>query len=68
MDFFSIWAFFHKHSLFTGQQAKGEVISLTLLYHFHLLHRHLDTGRVITVQNLPQHIASSQTQTENASV
>ena len=30
--FFSIWVFFHKHSRFTGQQGKGEGISLTLLY------------------------------------
>ena len=32
----------HKHSQFTGQQEKGEAISLTLLYHFHSLHRHLE--------------------------
>ena len=40
LDFFSIWVLFHEHSWFTGQQQKGEAISLTLLYHFHLLHRH----------------------------
>ena len=40
--FFSIWVFFHEHSQFTGQQGKGEAISLTPLYHFHPLHRHLD--------------------------
>ena len=39
-DFFSIWVLFHEHSWFTGQQWKGEAISLTLLYHFCLLHRH----------------------------
>ena len=38
--FFSIWVFFHKHSLFTGQ-GKGEGIFLTPLYHFHQLHRNL---------------------------
>ena len=26
-----IWVFFHKHSQSTGQQGKGEAISLTLL-------------------------------------
>ena len=40
--FFCIWVFFHEHSQFTGQQGKGEAISLSPLYHFHLLHRHLD--------------------------
>ena len=30
--FLSIWVFFHEHSRFTGQQGKGEAISLTLLY------------------------------------
>ena len=29
--FFSIWVFFHEHSQFTGQQGKGEAISLTPL-------------------------------------
>ena len=43
--FFSIWVFFHEHSQFTGQQGKGEGIYLTPLYHFHLLHRHLDISR-----------------------
>ena len=38
---FSIWVFFHQHSLSTGQQGKGEATSLTHLYHFRLLHRHL---------------------------
>ena len=36
-DFFSVWVFFHEHSRFTGQQGKGEGISLTTLYHFHPL-------------------------------
>ena len=27
--FVSIWVFFHEHSQFTGQQGKGEAISLT---------------------------------------
>ena len=33
--FFSTWVFFHEHSQFTGQQGKGEAISLSPLYHFH---------------------------------
>ena len=39
LDYFSFWVFFHKHSWFTEQQEKGEVISLTHLYHFHSLYR-----------------------------
>ena len=36
------WVFCDKHWRFTGQQRKEEAISLTLLYHSHPLHRHLD--------------------------
>ena len=50
---FSIWVFFYKHSQITGLQD------------FHLLHRHLDISRAITVQSSPLHIASSQTRTGN---
>ena len=63
--FFSIWVFFHKHSRFTGQQGKGEGIYLTPLYHFHLLHRHLDISRAITAESSPLHIAGSRTRTGN---
>ena len=38
--FFLIWVFFHEHSRFTGQQGKGEAISLSPLYHFHPFHRY----------------------------
>ena len=38
--------FFHEHSRFKGQQEKGEATSLTTLYNFHPLHRHLDFRRV----------------------
>ena len=51
---FSIWVFYHEHSRFTGQQGKGEAISLTPLYHFHLLQRHLQhlgISRVITAES-----------------
>ena len=56
--FFSIWVFFHKHSQITGLQGKGESISLTPHYCFHLLHRHLDISWVITAASSPLHIAS----------
>ena len=60
---FSIWVFFHKHSRFTGQQAKGEGIYLTSLYHFHPLHRRLDISRAIAAESSPLHIAGSRTRT-----
>ena len=63
--FFSIWVFFHECSQYTGQQGKEEVISLTLLCHFHLLHRHLDINRAITAGSSPLHIASSRSRTGN---
>ena len=63
--FFSIWVFFHGHSRFTGQQGKGEATSLTPLYHFDPLHRHLDISRAITPESSPLHIASSWTRTGN---
>ena len=63
--FFCIWVFFHKHSRFTGQQGKGEAISLSPLYHFHPLYRHLDIGWAITAESSPLHITSSRTRTEN---
>ena len=36
---------------------EGEAISLSPLYHFHLLHRHLDISRAITAESSPLHIA-----------
>ena len=50
---FSIWVFFHEHSRYTGQQEKGEAISLTLLYHFHPLHRYLEISWAITAESSP---------------
>ena len=61
--FFSIWLFFHEYSRFTGQQVKGEAISLCPFYHFYPLHRHLDISWVIVAESSPQHIAGSQNQT-----
>ena len=60
-----VLVFFYKHSRFTGQQKKEKGICLTPHYHFHSLHRHLDIIRTITLERLPLHIASSQTQTGN---
>ena len=42
---------------FAGQQGKEEAISLTPLYHFHPLHRHLEVNQAITAESSPQHIA-----------
>ena len=40
---------------FIGQKGKGDAISLTPLYHFHLLHRHLEVNQAITPDGSPQH-------------
>ena len=63
--FFSIWVFFHNHSWIRGVQMKGEGISLSPHYHFHLLYRHLDISRAITGESSPLHIVSSRTRTGN---
>ena len=63
--FFIIWVFFNKHSWITGEQGKGEGISLTPRYHFYSFHRHLDISWVITAESSPLHIGCSQTQTGN---
>ena len=52
--------FFHECSRFTGLQRKGETISLTSLYHFHSIHRHI--SRSITAECSPLHIACSRIQ------
>ena len=36
---------------FTGQQGKGDAISLTPLYHFHPLYRHLEVHQAITAES-----------------
>ena len=63
--FFLIWIFFHEHSRITGLQGKEEGISLTPHYHFHSLHRHLHTNRVITAESSPLLISNSRTRTRN---
>ena len=64
-NFFSMWIFFHEHSRFTGKQGKGEAISLSALYHFDPLHKHLDISKAITAECSPLNIASSRTRTGN---
>ena len=61
----TVWVFFHDYSQFTGLQGKGEAISLTPHYHFHLLHRNLDISRAVTAESSPLHITSSRTRTGN---
>ena len=63
--FFSIWVFFREHSRFTGLQGKGEGISLTPHYHFHLLQGHLDVSMTIPAGSSHLRIASSRTRTGN---
>ena len=63
--FFSIRVFFHEHSRFTWQQGKGEAISLTPLYLFHLLNRCVDISRMIAKESSPLHIASTLTRNGN---
>ena len=58
---FFIRVLFHEHSQFTGQQEKGEAISLIPLYRFHPLHRHFDISRTITAESSPLHFCSSRT-------
>ena len=45
--FFFFICFFNEHSRLTGQQGKGDAISLTPLYPFHSFHRHLDISLTI---------------------
>ena len=63
--FVSIGVFSHDHSRIAGLQGKGEDISVTPHYHFHLLHKHLDISRAITAESSPLHIGRSWTQTGN---
>ena len=47
-NIFVIWVFFHEHSWFMRQLGNRRATSLTRLYYFHPLHRHLDISWVIT--------------------
>ena len=51
-SFFSIWVFFHKHSGFAEHQGKGEATSISPLYHFQPLQRHLDISGTVTAEIL----------------
>ena len=48
---FSTWVFFHEYWRFTGQLEKRDTISLSPLYHFHLVHRHLGISQEIIAKN-----------------
>ena len=63
--FFSIWVFFHEHSQFKGLQEKGDVISLTGLYHFYLLCSYLNKSPATKAETPLQHISSCRTRTRN---
>ena len=62
--FFLSGFLFYEHSPFGGQQGKGEAFSLTLFYHFHQLHRHLEISRAIIAESSPLHITCSRTRTK----
>ena len=62
--FFCVGFFFiniHESQYYRGREREG--ISLTPLYHFHPLHRHLRISREIAGKSSPLHIASSRTRT-----
>ena len=61
--FSSIWLVFHEYSRITGQQVKGEAISLNPFYQFHLLHRHLNISWVIAAESSALRIAGSRNRT-----
>ena len=58
----SVFGHFSRSGI-TGQQGKGEAISLTPNYHIHPLHRHVHISWTINLESSPLHIASSWTQT-----
>ena len=62
---FFIRIFFHDYSRIIGLQGKGKDISLTPLYHFHPLHRHLDISQAVTTESSPLNIASNRTRIGN---
>ena len=66
MNLLSTWFFFHEHSRITGEQGKGDAISLNLLCQYHLLHRHLDISWAIVAEELPLHRAISWNRTGNS--
>ena len=67
--FFLFYLAFILSQSFTNQRTAGEgwghFLNLTLHYHFHALHRHLDISQAITAESSPLHIGSSRTRTGN---
>ena len=66
--FVFLYLFFQEYLRFTGQQVKGEAISLFPFYQFQPLHRHLDISWVIVVESSPLRIARSRNRTWNLMV
>ena len=62
--FFFYLVFFHEYPRFTGQQVKGETISLYPFYHLHPLYRHLDIS-CIAAESSPVRIAGRRKRTWN---
>ena len=63
--FFLLRFFFFTNIMIHRAAGEGESISLTPLYHFHPLYRHLDISQVIAAESSPLRIAGSRTQTRN---
>ena len=61
----TVWVFLERHSQFTGQEGKGEAISLIPLHSFHLLQRHLDISWAITAWSSLLCIVRSRARTGN---
>ena len=65
ISFFLSACSFRKIDDSQDSRERGRLSLLTHLYHFHLLHRHLDISRTITAESSPLHIASNRIRTEN---
>ena len=63
--FFFYLGFLSRTFTIHGTAGEGGGYLLTPLYHFHLLHRHLDISRAIAAGSSPLHIAGSRTRTGN---
>ena len=58
---FSFWSIHDSQD----RQGNGEAISLTPLYHFHVLHRDFGLSGRMTAESSPLHITNSRTRTGN---
>ena len=63
--FFFYLGFLSRTLTIHSTAGEGEAISLTPLYHFQPLHRHLDVSQEITAESSPLHIDSSLARTGN---